>query len=148
MEKPTRPHFIWHGTAPSNVSNILREGIKPSWGYVYACFSLEDCFRFFALPKTRFDYDTNEVVSNPVIDFLKIDTAKLDWNMAQYSSDHSVSFYGCEAIEYDGIIPPDAIVRVKRYDVANGFKQLKFNPSKTYEIRKPMPSEWGVLNDN
>lgn len=143
MERPTRPHYIWHGTAPKNVKSILKEGIKPIWGYTYACFSLEDCFRFFALPKTNLDYENREIVRTPVIDFIKIDTNKLDWSKAQYSLDHDASFFGCEAIEYDGSIPPDAIVRVKRYNVDDDFKHLQWNPEKTdYEIRQPMPAEW------
>lgn len=147
MEKPNRPHYIWHGTAPSNIENILKEGIKPSWGYVYACFSLEDCFKFFALPKPLFDNENQEIIYNPVIDFIKIDTTKLDWDKAEYSLDHDPNFYGCEAIEYDGSIPPDAIVRVKRYNVADGFKQLMFIIGKTYEIRQPMPKEKGEIGN-
>lgn len=135
MDKPVRPHYIWHGTSPSNTERILKEGIKPSWGFVYACFSLEDCFRFFSTPKSRFDPESNEVIYDPVIDFLKIDTLKIDWSKAEYSLDHDPTFYGCEAIEFDGSIPPEAIVRVKRYNVANGFTQLKYDPNKTYEIR-------------
>jgi hypothetical protein len=146
--RPPRPHYIWHGTAPKRVKSIKKEGIKPNWGYVYACFSLEDCFRFFALPNMQFDYETNEMVRNPVIDFIKIDTTKLDWDKAQYSSDHDPVFYGCEAIEYDGTIPPDAIVRVKRYNVEEGFKQLKYDPDKTdFEIRQPMPDDFVKLGN-
>ena len=144
MERPPRPHFIWHGTAPKNVSSIMKEGIKPTWGYVYACFELADCFRFFALSSPRFDYERRLIVENPVIDFLKIDTSKLDWSKAQYSADHDPTFYGCEAIEYEGVIPPDAIVRVKRFNREDNFKQIQWNPMKTdYERTQPMPEEWG-----
>lgn len=142
MDKPKRPHYIWHGTAPSNTNKILKEGIKPSWGFVYACFSLQDCFKFFALPKTLFDYEHREVVYNPVIHFLKIDTTKIDWDKAEYSLDHNADFYGCDAIEYDGSIPPEAIVRVKAYDVSAGFKQIPLHLDRNYEIRSPMPKEW------
>lgn len=147
MEKPTRPHYIWHGTTPKNIKSILEEGIKSNWGYVYACFSLEDCFKFFSMPRMRFDNETNEIIDNPVIHFIKIDTTKLDWDMAEYSLDHDPNFFGCEAVEYEGSIPPDAIVRVKAYNVADGFKRIEFNPDKNYEIRKPMPKEWANVGN-
>jgi hypothetical protein len=145
-EQLPRPNYIWHGTAPRNINKILKEGILPSLGYVYACFSLDDCFKFFALPRTRFDYEKKLIIFDPVIDFIKIDTAKLDWSKAQYSLDHNPTFYGCEAIEYDGSIPADAIVLVKRFNIDEGFKRIMWTSDKTnFEITRPMPEDWAKV---
>jgi hypothetical protein len=100
--------------------------------------------KFFTIPKPFFDYENKEIVINPVIDFLKINTARLDWDKAQFSLDHDPTFYGCEAIEYDGEIPANAILRVKRFNMSDNIKQLQFNPNKTYEVRQPMPADWAV----
>jgi hypothetical protein len=80
----------------NNGWRIHEKGLKrgPD-GCVYLAETMNDSAKFLLIRGAKV----------PDLLFVEIDAACLDKEKLNYSNDHSVSFFGCEAFSYDADIP-------------------------------------------
>ena len=115
------PRYLYHATAVCNQESIEREGLRSSFGEVYASESPTDCLTFMGFRLLSHFHFTKKgeapefVVHDRIIVF-KIDTKTTDKSKWEVGTDHNPEFFGdATSWVYRGSIPREAIIHVTEF---------------------------------
>jgi hypothetical protein len=112
------PRYLYHATAVCNQESIEREGLRSSFGEVYASESADDCLTFMGFRLlSHFHFgkkgDEPEFVTHDRIVVFQVDTKATDKKKWEVGTDHNPAFFGnATSWVHAGSIPREALVRV------------------------------------
>ena len=111
------PRYLYHATAVCNQESIEKEGLRSSFGEVYASESEDDCLAFMGfrlMSHFHFVKGSDPVfVEHDRLVVFQIDTEATDKSKWEVGTDHNPAFFGnATSWVHIGSIGREAIVRV------------------------------------
>ena len=107
--------ILYHATPLSNLTSIIKNGIKPGYeGVVYACEKVNDALKFLFIR----GYDDVLMVK------FKVDKRKV-----KETFDHSEAFFKCRCWGCTVPVTPDMIIEYRKHDL-RPFRQRLYSLNK------------------